>query len=148
MKNLSIHTFLFLAILTFSNLLAAQSPNNESTSINTIGDSIAVDTNKVYAVVEQMPSFPGGDPEMRKFIYENLRIPKIVDSLGLQGRAQVHFIVTKTGEIKKIDIQRDNSISEALAKVVELMPRWIPGRQKGKEVDVYFTITLQIHLKQ
>lgn len=103
--------------------------------------------NRVYTVVEQMPEFPGGELEMQKFIFINLKMPKEEDSQYCFS-PYVRFIVTQKGDIRNIGIKKtDCPLSDSLAKVVKSMPRWIPGRYNNKPVDVYFNLSIQISPK-
>lgn len=104
----------------------------------------------IFVTVEQMPQFPGGEMEMHKFINENLKYPKISQEEALQGRVTIRFIVTKTGEISDITVVRSiaSSFDQEVVRVVKAMPKWIPGKQDGKEVDVYFTLPIQIHFRE
>lgn len=109
-----------------------------------------VDTiTRPYEAVEQMPSFPGGDAEMFRFVSNNMRIPKIPDSLITENLTTVvRFVIAKTGEIKDIEpLERYKGtiLSDTLVNIVKRMPRWNPGRQNGQPVDVYFSIPLRIH---
>jgi len=106
----------------------------------------AVDTIKAFVTVEQMPSFPGGEAELYKFIAQNFRVPtSYIEETGIQGRTTVRFIVTKTGEIKNVKaIRGDHVMCDSLVSVIKRMPRWTPGKQNGEAVDVYFTIPMTI----
>lgn len=106
---------------------------------------------QVYTFVEEMPSFPGGDGDMQKFIFTNLKYPAKSIEYGVQGRVTLRFIVTKTGEITDIENIRDtrgDSLADSLIQVIKKMPNWIPGKHEGKAVDVYYTLPLQIHPRQ
>ena len=102
----------------------------------------------VFTVVEQMPQFPGGEAAMRKFISENLRYPKYAVDNGIQGRVVVRFIVQKDGSIRNIEVLRslDKSLDQEAVRVIQLMPKWIPGKQNGKPVDVYFILPIVFKL--
>lgn len=103
---------------------------------------------KPFTVVEQMPSFPGGEAEMMKFLRENLKYPAISEEEGFIGRTAVRFVVSKTGDVKDVvpamDRYKGFAVTDSLISVVKRMPRWIPGRQRGEAVDVYFTLPMQI----
>ncbi len=103
---------------------------------------------EIFNVVEQMPEYPGGVGELMKFIQRNIRYPKEAQEQGKQGRVVVQFVVNKDGSItdakiaKSVDPQLD---AEAL-RVVNAMPNWTPGKQRGKEVRTYFTIPVTFRL--
>ena len=105
---------------------------------------------EVYAYVEQMPSFPGGDAVMIRYISERLNYPiKKEDEEDITGRVILRFIVRSTGEIDSIEIVRSLTpeFDKEAIRIVESMPKWIPGKQDEKEVDVYYTIPIDIHWK-
>ena len=103
---------------------------------------------EIFNVVEQMPEYPGGMGELMKFIQRNIRYPKEAQEQGKQGRVIVQFVVEKDGSItdakivKSVDPQLD---AEAL-RIVNAMPNWTPGKQRGKEVRTYFTIPVAFRL--
>lgn len=103
---------------------------------------------KPYNSVEQMPQFPGGDVELMKYIRDNLKYPIIAQENGIQGRVVVRFVVSKTGEIKDVKVLRgvDASCDKEAARVISSMPRWIPGKQNGNSVAVYYTVPVVFKL--
>lgn len=105
---------------------------------------------KPFVTVEQMPSFPGGEMEMQKFIAENLKYPVVAQESGIQGRVTIRFVVTKTGAISDVTVIRgiDPSCDREAVRVVKTMPKWIPGKQNGLNVPVYFTLPIVFRLKQ
>jgi len=98
----------------------------------------------IFTTVEQMPQFSGGEQEMLKFIAQNLKYPVEAQKSGIQGRVTIRFVVTKTGTISDIQVIRgiDPSCDKEAARVIKLMPKWNPGKQNGKEVDVFFTLPI------
>lgn len=106
-------------------------------------------TNTIFKTAEVMPQFPGGLDEMYKFIGDNLKYPILDQEMGTQGRVTIQFVVSQTGDIKNVVVLRGvspNCDKEAL-RVVKSMPKWIPGRQNGTAVQVYFTLPIQFKLK-
>ncbi len=103
---------------------------------------------KPYEAVEQMPQFPGGDAELMKYIYDNLRYPAVAQENGIQGRVILRFVVSKTGAIENVQVLRspDPSLEKEAIRVVKSMPKWIPGKQNGNNVPVYFTLPVQFKL--
>ena len=102
---------------------------------------------KPFVTVEQMPSFPGGESEMMKFIAENLRYPTIPVEEGICARSTVRFVVEADGSISDIKAIRScsESVDKEIIRVIELMPKWIPGKQGGRPVRVYFTLPVHWH---
>jgi len=101
-----------------------------------------------FMSVEQMPQYPGGEKAMIKFIRNNLVYPASVLENGVQGKVLARFVVTKTGAIEKIQIIRtiDPECSEEVIRVIKLMPKWIPGRQNGTPVPVYYVFPIIFEL--
>ena len=104
---------------------------------------------EIFQVVEEMPEYPGGMSELMKYLSTNMRYPKEAQSKGIQGRVIVQFVVNTDGSIteakvvKPVDPQLD---AEAL-RVVNTMPNWTPGKQRGKAVRVRYTLPVMFHLK-
>jgi TonB family protein len=97
----------------------------------------------IFTVVEQMPEFPGGESELNKFLSVNLKAPK--DASGLQGTVISSFIVEEDGSVTNAKIIRGigKSYDEEVLRVINLMPRWVPGKQNGKTVAVQFTMPVK-----
>lgn len=104
---------------------------------------------KPFVTVEQMPTFPGGEIEMQKFIRDNLRYPVVAQEAGIQGRVTLRFVVSKTGAIENVTVVRgiDPSCDKEAVRVVKSMPKWIPGKQNGLNVPVYFNLPIQFRLQ-
>jgi protein TonB len=105
---------------------------------------------KPFVTAEQMPQFPGGETEMQKWIVANLKYPVVAQESGIQGRVTVRFVVSKTGAIEDVNVLRgiDPSCDKEAIRVIKAMPKWIPGKQNGVNVPVYFTIPVVFRLKQ
>jgi protein TonB len=97
--------------------------------------------------VDFEPQFPGGDNEMAKFIQKNYRIPPIMDVID-QGVVYVRMVVTKDGEITDVEIARGVSthVDKEAIRVVKLMPKWTPGKYRGRNVNVRMVIPIRIVL--
>ena len=101
------------------------------------------DEDKVYQVCEKAPEFPGGMDAMMKYLYENIKYPAEAEAAGKDGRAIVQFIVKKDGSIGNVEIIRssgDNSLDTEAIRVIASMPKWNPGTQGGKPVNVKFAL--------
>ena len=99
-------------------------------------------SNKVYEVVEQMPTFPGGDAALMKYLAENIKYPVSAQKAKEQGRVVVQFIVEKDGTVTGVKTVR--SVAPALdaeaVRVIKAMPKWTPGRQGGQPVRVNYNV--------
>ncbi len=103
---------------------------------------------KVYEDVEIYPEYDGGQTAMTNFIIENVEYPKAASEEGVEGIAYVQFVVSSTGAIKDAVVMNDldERLAEEALRVVEIMPNWIPGENKGKKVAVKFTLPISFKL--
>lgn len=104
---------------------------------------------KPYTYVEQMPTFPGGETEMLKFIGKNVVYPSAAKRSGLEGTVYIQFTVGRTGEISDIKVVKGlgGGTDEEAIRVVKMMPKWKAGKQNGREVPVRFTLPFRFTLK-
>jgi protein TonB len=105
---------------------------------------------KPLVTAEQMPEFPGGEEELIRFISNNLRYPTVAQELGIEGRVIIRFVVSRTGEVDRVEVIRslDPSCDKEAIRVVKMMPKWIPGKQNGRPVPVYFTLPIVFKLQK
>mgnify|MGYP001321863433 CR=1 FL=1 len=110
----------------------------------------ADDSDEVYVVVEDMPSFPGGDAALLKIIAENLQYPIEAAENGIQGTVILRFCVQKDGTVGKISIAKgvDASLNAEAYRVVSILPPFIPGRQRGKPVNVWYSLPVTFQIKR
>lgn len=108
-----------------------------------------VEENKIFDVVEQMPTFPGGDAALMKYLRDNIHYPTVAAENGVQGRVVVGFVVEKDGSISDVNILKgqDPSLDKEAMRVVKSMPKWIPGKQNGSSVRVKFQVPVQFRLQ-
>ena len=104
---------------------------------------------KVFDVVEQMPSFPGGNAALMEYLSKNVKYPVVAQENGVQGRVVVSFVVERDGSITDVNIVRsvDPSLDREAARVVSSMPKWIPGKQNGSTVRVKYNVPVQFRLQ-
>ena len=106
-------------------------------------------SNKVYEVVEQMPTFPGGDAALMKYLAENIKYPVSAQKAKEQGRVVVQFIVEKDGTVTVVKTVR--SVTPALdaeaVRVIKAMPKWTPGKQGGQPVRVNYNVPVSFRLQ-
>ncbi len=112
-------------------------------------DEEEVDENKVFMVVEKMPTFPGGDAALMKYLQKNVKFPAIAQENGIQGRVYVEFVVNKDGRIVDVKILKgvDRHLDEEALRVVQNMPSWEPGEQRGKPVRVSYRLPINFTLR-
>ena len=98
----------------------------------------------IYTTVDEMPSFPGGQSELSKYLDENLKFPKDELEMGIQGRFTVQFVITKTGKIENAVLKRGVSpkCDEEFLRVINNMPKWNPGIHNSKRVSTYYTFAM------
>ena len=108
-----------------------------------------VEENKVFDVVEQMPSFPGGMGALMSWLSQNIKYPVIAAENGVQGRVIVQFVVEKDGSITDVKVAKsvDPSLDKEAARVVSAMPKWTPGKQNGSAVRVKYTVPVTFKLQ-
>ena len=101
-----------------------------------------------FMVVEDMPAFPGGDLGLMKFIQRNVKYPPIAKEYNIEGKVYISFIVDKSGSVTNVKIVRgvDKNLDAEAVRVVKLLPKYKPGKQRGKPVRVMFTIPINFTL--
>lgn len=100
------------------------------------------------AMVEQKPSFPGGESAMYKWLQDNIIYPAAASEEGVQGKVTVQFIVEKDGSITHVQVVRGKhpALDAEAARVIRKMPRWTPGRNNGQPVRVTYHLPVQFKL--
>jgi len=122
---------------------------NTEANATTDADKTVPANGEVYEVSEKMPEFPGGNEAMSKFMVQNIKYPESAKKAGIQGTVYVSFIVNSEGNVTKAEIQKSVSPeldAEAL-RVVNTMPVWTPGEQKGEKVSVHLTLPVKFKLQ-
>ena len=105
---------------------------------------------QIFQHVEQMPQYPGGEAEMMAYLSKNIKYPVIAAEQGIQGTVVLRFVVGKNGEVTDVIVQRslDPSCDKEAMRVVKTMPKWVPGKQNGNPVLVYYTLPVRFRLQQ
>lgn len=104
----------------------------------------------IFMVVETMPEFPGGQQALFKYLSENVKYPVIAQENGIQGRVICQFVVNKDGAIVDVEVVRsggDPSLDKEAVRVIKSMPKWNPGKQRGKAVRVKYTVPVNFRLQ-
>lgn len=104
---------------------------------------------EIFEVVEEMPEFPGGPAEMMKFLSNSIRYPTIAQENGTQGRVIVQFVVNSDGSIVDATVVRsvDPFLDKEALRVINSMPKWKAGKQRGKAVRVKYTLPVMFRLQ-
>lgn len=137
----------------------ATAENIVSTSTNTdVNEVVEIVVNKVveekkeemevFLVVEEMPQFPGGEDELRKFIASNVKYPDIAKENGVQGKVYIYFVVNEKGEIEQVQVKRgvDPYLDKEAIRVIKSLPKYTPGKQRGRPVKVAYTVPINFQL--
>ena len=132
--------FALLALLYIVNI-SAQTP--------TTTDELKDDDIEVFLVVEEMPEFPGGMSKMMKYFSDNMHYPAEAIEKGIQGRVICQFTINKDGSISDVIIVRgvDKLLDQEAIRLIESMPLWNPGKQRGKTVRCKYTVPVSFRLQ-
>ncbi len=106
-------------------------------------------TEEIFVVVEEAPKFPGGESALMKYLNDNIRYPVIAQENGIQGRVTCQFVVERDGSISDVQVVRgqDPSLDKEAVRVIQGMPRWKPGKQRGAPVRVRYTLPVLFRLQ-
>ena len=112
-------------------------------------DEEEVEEQQIFQVVEEMPEFPGGMGECMKFLGKNIKYPTISQENGVQGRVIVQFVVNRDGSIVDPVVVRgvDPYLDKEALRVIKMMPKWTPGKQRNKPVRVKYTVPVMFRLQ-
>lgn len=104
---------------------------------------------EIFAVVEEMPSFPGGDAKLLEFLYREIKYPSIALDSRIQGLVVVQFIIDEQGRISNPSVTRGigGGCDEEAMRVVQSMPKWKPGKQRGRAVKVRYNLPIRFQLR-
>ena len=104
---------------------------------------------QIFTVVEEMPEFPGGMNELLKYLAKSIKYPVIAQENGIQGRVICAFVVNRDGSIVDAEVLRgvDPSLDKEALRVINAMPKWKPGKQRGKPVRVKYTVPVTFRLQ-
>jgi len=104
---------------------------------------------EVFFIVEDMPVFPGGELALRKYIAQSIKYPVIAQENGIQGKVFITFVVDKDGSVTNARVARgvDPSLDKEALRVVNSLPKWKPGKQRGKPVKVSYTVPINFVLQ-
>jgi protein TonB len=109
----------------------------------------AVEEQQIFLVVEEMPSYPGGEQEMYRFISQNIEYPRMAKESGISGRVFVTFVVEKDGSVTDVKVLRGigGGCDEEAIRVIKSMPKWKAGKQRGKAVRVQYRMPIKFTLQ-
>ena len=104
---------------------------------------------EVFFIVEEMPEFPGGDLALQSYLVNQIKYPVIAQENGIQGKVYVTFVVDKDGSVSNAYVARavDASLDKEALRVVNSLPKWKPGKQRGQPVRVSYTVPINFVLQ-
>jgi len=104
---------------------------------------------QIFMVVESMPEYPGGEAALYAYLAENIKYPQMAKESGIQGRVFVTFVVERDGRVTDVRVLRGigGGCDEEAIRVVEGMPKWSPGKQRGKAVRVQYNLPVKFTLQ-
>lgn len=108
-----------------------------------------VEEQRIFLIVENMPEYPGGEKEMYKFIGDNIDYPRLAKETGISGRVFVSFVVERDGRVTDVQVLRGigGGCDEEAIRVIRAMPKWSPGKQRGKPVRVQYRMPIKFTLQ-
>jgi protein TonB len=114
-----------------------------------VEDEEEVEEAEIFTVVESMPTFPGGMGALMKYLAENIKYPPLAKESGIQGRVFINFVVEPDGSISNVKVLRGigGGCDEEAVRVVKNMPKWSPGKQRGKPVRVSYNLPVKFTLQ-
>jgi TonB family protein len=105
---------------------------------------------ETFVIVEKMPEFPGGPAALMQYLNSKIKYPEECRKMGVEGKVFIKFVVDKEGIINQVAVLRGvsdcNLLEKEALRVVRSMPKWTPGKQHGKAVNVYFTLPISFKL--
>lgn len=104
---------------------------------------------EIFQIVEEMPSFPGGEQKLLEYVAKNTKYPQIARESGIQGRVFISFVVETDGSISNVKVLRGigGGCDEEAVRVIKSLPKWKPGKQRGKAVRVSYQIPVMFKLQ-
>jgi protein TonB len=136
-----------LPLMMISKIMLGQEIKLEAAPLPV--DAIAPEE-EVLTFVEQMPEFPGGQSALIKYLSSNIQYPETCRKMGVEGKVFIKFVIDKEGIINQVAVLRGisdcNLLEKEALRVVRSMPKWTPGKQNGKAVNVYFTLPISFKL--
>ncbi len=137
---------LIVAGIQFAHSQSANDPTRYVTGNSAKPDS----TNEIFTIVEEMPYYVGGEDALKQFLIKNIAYPQSAIKDSVMGKVFVNFVVNEEGKIENAKILRgltDDINAEAL-RVINMMPTWKPGVQRGKPVKVAYNLPISFQLKK
>lgn len=121
----------------------------EDTKVEIVQRAEVIEEDQIFTIVEEMPSFPGGEAALFKYLGEKTKYPQMATDAGISGVVYVTFVVDKEGKIRDVKVLRGigGGCDEEAVRVVKSMPTWKPGKQRGKSVTVQYNLPIRFTLR-
>jgi len=112
------------------------------------GNASGSNPGEIFIIVEKMPVFPGGEFGLRKYIAENVKYPELANKKGIEGIIYIRFCITSLGTVEQVSVARGVNplLDNEAMRVVQSLPNWAPGEQRGKKVNVWYTVPINFSL--
>jgi protein TonB len=140
---------IFLAFLLASSGIAVAQNTKVEVKVTPDGAKVAEPGTQIFTVIEQKPEFPGGDEALYQFLAANLKYP--CTDCECSGKVYITFVIEKDGSVSNAKVLRDpcpdHGFGEEALRVVNLMPKWKPGRQRGNPERVQYNLPINFSLK-
>ena len=122
---------------------------DEETEIKDIVEVEEFDEQQIFTIVEDMPSFPGGEAALFKYLQENIKYPPMAKESGISGTVHVTFVINQQGDIADAKVIRGigGGCDQEALRVVQKMPKWSAGKQRGKPVRVQYNLPVRFVLR-
>ena len=136
--------YLFIALLLCSISLCAQETQLQPIATDSVDEEV------IFIEIDPVPEFPGGPKALFEYLSFNTHYPKQAYRKGVEGRVVCQFIVKKNGKLSNVKVVRssgDKSLDREAVRVIRSMPKWKPGMQHGKPVNVRYSVPVAFKLK-
>ena len=141
---------LVILAVTFSSysVFSQEEGAEEKVEIIKVDEVSPQERGEIFTIVETMPEFPGGLDSLFKFLGQNINYPSEAKNNGVEGIVYATFVVQKTGKVGDVIVLRGigAGCDEEAKRVVEIMPNWTPGTQRGRKVNVQYNIPIRFKL--
>jgi TonB family protein len=143
---MTIRTIVIVGALIITSQVKAQ-----ISTIKSGPDTVKQDDSSklIFSKVEVMPEFPGGEDALLDHIIKNIKYPDKAKDNGVSGKVYVSFVIDTVGKVTDVKILRGigGECDEEAIRVIRMMPRWTPGYQNGKSVNVMYNLPIKFSMR-
>ncbi len=147
-KRMPMKKIVLTIILALMGAAAMAQSETKTTAKSESTEPLNVIEEEVFVVVEEEPEFPGGMEALYRYLASNINYPQAAKNERIQGKVYVSFVIEKDGSVSNIKVLRDigGGCGEEAVRVVKQMPKWKPGRQRGKRVRTQYNLPINFNL--